>query len=96
MKVDHTHSAAGGEMAPGGEMGVMDDVGGLVRAEVDRDVPSAVHKVLAENGHGAAQAVREHGHHRMTNDDWHLTGQAQQEYQTRHDSGWELHIHYHT
>lgn len=96
MEVDHTHFAAGGEMVPGGVMGVTDDVEGPVRVEVDRDVPSAVHKVLVEDGHEAAQAAREHEYHRMTNDDWHLMGQAQQEHQTWYDSGWEFHIHYHT
>lgn len=61
METGHTHSAAGGEMVPSGEMGVMDDVEGLVHVEVDKGVPSAVHKVLAWDGHEVVQAVHEHG-----------------------------------
>lgn len=83
---DHTHFAADEEMVPNGEMGEMDDVEGLAHVEVDRGVPSAVHKVLAEDGHEAVQVGRENENFRMTNDDWHLTAEAQREYQTQHDS----------
>lgn len=95
-EADHTRFAAGGEMVPNGEMGEMDDVERLAHVEVDRDVPSAVHKALVEDEHEVVQAVREHEHFQMTSDDWHLTAEAQRKHQTQYGSDLEFHIHYRT
>lgn len=81
-QVDHTRFAAGGEMVPSGEMGEMDDAEILAHVEVDRDVPSAVHKVLVEDEHVVVQVVDEHEYLQMTSDDWHSKVEAQREYQT--------------
>lgn len=81
-QADHTHFAVGEAMVPSGEMGEMDDAEILAHVEVDRDAPSAVHKVLVEDGHEVVQAVDEHEYLRMTSDDWHSKVEAQREYQT--------------
>lgn len=83
-QADHIRSAAGGVMVLSGEMGEMDDVEILAHVEVDRDAPSAVHRVLVEDEHEVVQVVDEHEHEylRMTSDDWHSKVEAQREYQT--------------
>lgn len=93
----HTRFAVDGETAPSVEMDEMGDVEELVRVEADRNVPSAAHKVPAEDEHEVVQVAHEHEYCRMTNDDWHLTVEVRLAGKTQYDFGWEFRrIHYRT